>query len=66
MRYVVAFVLLVMLFIFAVFVLPPYRCRSQWEDSGLKSKFEYGIGCRVQLKDGTWVPANNLRLVESK
>lgn len=39
-------------------------CHSQWEDSGMPVKWAVMAGCRVQLPDGTWIPADHYRAIE--
>jgi hypothetical protein len=38
-----------------------YKCEHRWAQSGMKSRWELGAGCLVQRKDGTWVPADNMK-----
>lgn len=37
------------------------KCNGAWADSGMKSRYQFGAGCLVQRKDGTWVPAGAIR-----
>ena len=37
------------------------KCHSQWEGSGMKTEWQLIGGCKVQRKDGTWVPASAVR-----
>jgi Flp pilus assembly pilin Flp len=39
------------------------QCRAQWEGSGLKSEWSLIGGCKVQRKDGTWMPSKAIREV---
>lgn len=39
-------------------------CSSKWEDSGLMSKYSIFAGCRVQMPDGRWLPAERVREIE--
>lgn len=36
-------------------------CHSQWSDSKFAVKFGVMSGCRIQLADGSWIPASNYR-----
>ena len=36
-------------------------CASQWQDSGMKSRFELFAGCMIQLPTGEWIPASAYR-----
>jgi hypothetical protein len=38
-----------------------YACTAKWEGSGMKTNYGVLSGCRVQLKDGRWMPATNVR-----
>ena len=37
------------------------QCHSRWEGSGMKTEWKVIGGCKVQRKDGTWVPASAIR-----
>ena len=37
------------------------ECHSRWEGSGMKTEWSFIGGCKVQRKDGTWVPASAVR-----
>jgi hypothetical protein len=37
------------------------KCHAQWEGSGMKTEWRLIGGCKVQRKDGTWVPASAVR-----
>jgi hypothetical protein len=37
------------------------KCQRQWEGSGMPSEFRAFQGCRIKLKDGRWIPAQNYR-----
>lgn len=37
------------------------ECYAQWVDSGYRARWDAFGGCRVQRKDGTWVPAKMMR-----
>jgi hypothetical protein len=37
------------------------QCHSRWEGSGMKTEWKVIGGCKVQRKDGTWVPASAVR-----
>lgn len=37
------------------------QCHAQWEGSGLKTEWSILGACKVQRKDGTWVPSKALR-----
>lgn len=37
------------------------KCSRQWEGSGFPSEYRAFQGCRIQLKDGRWIPAANYR-----
>ena len=39
-------------------------CYSTWEASGMPVTFAMFSGCRVQRKDGTWIPASSYRNVD--
>jgi hypothetical protein len=38
-----------------------WSCGNRWADSGMKSRWQFGAGCQVQRKNGTWVPEKMLR-----
>lgn len=37
------------------------RCHASWEASGMKAEWTITGRCRVQRKDGTWVPSSVIR-----
>jgi hypothetical protein len=37
------------------------ECHSRWDGSGMKTEWNFIGGCKVQRKDGTWVPASAVR-----
>jgi hypothetical protein len=37
------------------------RCKAKWGDSGLNTRFSFGVGCMVQV-DGKWVPEANVQI----
>lgn len=37
------------------------KCSRQWENSGFPSEYRAFQGCRIKLKDGRWIPAQNYR-----
>jgi len=39
------------------------RCTQTWSESGMPVKWGLMSGCRVQQKDGTWIPAESYRVV---
>jgi hypothetical protein len=40
----------------AAIVMEPRSCLQRWERSGARAEWQFGPGCLVQLKDGSWVP----------
>ena len=36
-------------------------CESRWSGSGFNTQYTHYGGCRIQLEDGRWIPANNYR-----
>lgn len=50
-----------------LYVLPgeAERCGLRWKDSGMQSRYETHVGCKVQRKDGTWVPEKSLKAAQS-
>lgn len=36
-------------------------CRANWSESGLKSKYNFIGGCRVEVEPGKWLPASSIR-----
>lgn len=48
---------------FAIFVVGPWTCEQRWAASGMASRYTVGAGCKVQRKDGTWVPDSMVREV---
>lgn len=41
-----------------------FQCGAQWSGSGMTSKWGIGSGCRVQVPDGRWLPADRVREIE--
>lgn len=61
---VVAIALAIMVAFFAIsFALSRAKCDSQWKRSGHAAEWSVLQGCIVQRKDGTWIPAENMREV---
>lgn len=40
-------------------------CSKRWDGSGMATKWGLLAGCRVQRKDGTWIPADAYREVST-
>lgn len=40
------------------------QCQEQWQESGMASQWTPYGRCRVQLPDGTWIPADRYRVNE--
>ena len=61
----IAFIFAVLATIFGIFniavALSKLACEVRWADSGFSVKHSAFGGCRIQLKDGTWIPAANYR-----
>lgn len=61
----IAFIFAVLVTIFGMFniavAMSKLECEAHWADSGFSVKHSAFGGCRIQLKDGTWIPAANYR-----
>lgn len=58
---VLIFTLIMAVLFFISFLAARAACDRQWEGSGMKSEYRILQGCRIQLKDGRWIPADNYR-----
>lgn len=64
-KWTIAFILFVLAALSGAFnltvMLSRAVCEAQWADSGFNVRHTAFSGCRIQLKDGTWIPAANYR-----
>lgn len=55
------FTVVIALLVLGIYWGKKYQCERLWEGSGMKSEYRAFQGCRIQLKDGRWIPAANYR-----
>ena len=48
----------------ATFGLGSCTCHSGWENSGFPTQWGPMKGCQIQLKNGTWIPADAYREIK--
>lgn len=36
-------------------------CHARWADSGMRVRYSFMAGCRVQQADGRWIPEDRVR-----
>jgi hypothetical protein len=46
------------------FVSEPLKCKWRWEDSARETIYSYTTGCKVQSKNGGFVPEATVREVD--
>lgn len=61
---VVAFVLFVAVVGVTIYFLDKASCQSRWQGSGMDTNYSLLGGCRVQLPNGQWIPADNYRDID--
>lgn len=47
----------------AIFVGPPYACKTQANLMGMRHNWSFFQGCMIEPKPGQWVPLNNYRVL---
>ena len=50
--------------VIGVIAVDSVSCKNKWEESGYAHHYGFFTGCMIRDTDGTWLPANVVRIIK--